>query len=374
MIARSMFVLIFFLIGFLNVTADLVQDRVFQEWKLKFQKNYKGLDEESKAYHTFLANQLLVDQINSANGNWKAELNQFADLTSNEFKSKVLMAHPIPAEKLVDLRAKKSLKTPSMNIPQAFDWRTDGNRTVVTSVKDQGTVGTCWAFSTVGNIEGQWALAGHELVDLSPEYLVDCDGTTDGSHGDCSVFGGWPYLAYQFVIKTKGIPSESSWPYCSGTGECYPCMQGSVSVCGPPPYYCDRTIEQKCPTENHQIAATITDYTTISTDENVIAEELVQRGPLSVLLDATQLQFYKSGVWDGYPPGMSPKLGCRDGAKASLDHAVLMVGYGVESSSNTDYWIVKNSWGTKWGESGYFRITRGQERCGINTGVTSSIV
>ncbi len=99
-------------------------------------------------------------------------------------------------------------------------------------------LGTCWAFSTIGNVEGQWALGPQkELVDLSPEYLVDCDGTHDEKHADCSVFGGWPYLAYEFLINSGGVPSEKSWPYCSGTGNCYPCMLGPVSLCGPPPYY-----------------------------------------------------------------------------------------------------------------------------------------
>ena len=74
----------------------------------------------------------------------------------------------------------------------------------MTSVKDQGSVGSCWAFSTVGNIEGQWSLhgaAGSQAIDLSPEFLVDCDGSHDDKHADCSVFGGWPYLVSAFAIR-----------------------------------------------------------------------------------------------------------------------------------------------------------------------------
>lgn len=123
-------------------------------------------------------------------------------------------------------------------------------------------------------------------------------------------------------------------------------------------------------------------YFQINSSEDQIAAQLISRGPLSVLLDASLLSFYHSGVWD-------PVL-C---SKTSLDHAVLLVGYGVESGlfGKKPYWIVKNSWGTKWGEKGYFRIAvcdgceclcvccdddvqRGKGKCGINTGVTSAVV
>lgn len=116
-----------------------------------------------------------------------------------------------------------------------------------------GSVGTCWAFSAIGNIEGAWYLNNNTLTNLSEEYLVDCDGSHDEKHADCGVFGGWPYLAYDFVIGVGGggVPTEASYPYCSGTGECYPCMQGPITLCGPPPYYCDPNIElEQCPPGN----------------------------------------------------------------------------------------------------------------------------
>lgn len=143
----------------------------------------------------------------------------------------------------------------------------------------------------------------------------------------------------------------------------------------------DESIEEQCPTAPR--TATISNYATISTDENVIQDTLVANGPLSVLLDATQLQFYDSGIWDGHIP--SVRLGCSKVTlnnkpmillmyflQEYLDHAVLLVGYGVEDS--TEYWTVKNSWGENWGEDGYFRITKGQGTCGINTAVTTAIV
>lgn len=341
----------------------------FDKWKVEHRKVYSHRNDEMKAFRTFLMNRDVVESINAnSHATWKAALNQFADLTSEEFAK--LMLLPTQSANSTDLMKRAIPKQLLKAAPESFDWRTDSSTPVVTAVRDQGSVGSCWAFSTVQNVEGQWALAGHDLVELSPEFLVDCDGTSDpdAHHADCSVFGGWPYLAYQYIIKAGGVPSEADWPYCSGTGDCFPCMAGPIDLCGPPPLYCDRTIDSKCKAE-FPVAAKISSWTALTTDESQLTSELYTRGPLSVLLDATQLQFYSSGVWDGHLPNSSPALGCH---ASSLNHAVLMVGYGTDGSS--PYWTVKNSWGAKWGENGYFRITRGQGKCGINTAVTTSLV
>lgn len=103
------------------------------------------------------------------------------------------------------------------SLPDSFDWRKLG---AVTAVKDQGSVGSCWTFSTTGNVEGVNFLATKNLVSLSEEQIVDCDSTIDpfNNHADCGVFGGWPYLAMQFVISSGGLEPESNYPYCVGTG------------------------------------------------------------------------------------------------------------------------------------------------------------
>jgi cathepsin F len=202
----------------------------FQTWVAAFGKQYASHVAENRAFRVWLQNKAVVDSINAANRTWTAKLGVFGDMTPEEFKMTVLL----PSRSYDMSEPRKSFSVKSSR-PEAFDWRSITG--VVTSVKNQGSVGSCWAFSTVGNIEGQWALHGGQSVDLSPEFLVDCDGSHDDKHADCSVFGGWPYLAYGFVLEAGGIPSEAAWPYCSGTGDCYPCMKGPVSLCGPPPYY-----------------------------------------------------------------------------------------------------------------------------------------
>ena len=116
-------------------------------------------------------------------------------------------------------------------------------------------------------------------------------------------------------------------------------------------------------------SAHISDWVSVPDDEDALADALVDIGPLSALLDATQLQFYKSGVWTGQIEGSPAAAGCKQGM---YDHAVLIVGYGSENGQ--DYWTVKNSWSEDWGEDGYFRIARGVSACGINGEVTSATV
>jgi len=240
-------------------------------------------------------------------------------------------------------------------LPPAFDWRQKG---AVTKVKDQGTVGTCWAFSTTGNLEGQWFLSSGKLIPLSEEQLVDCDNL------DCGVFGGWPYNAFTYTIQAGGIEAEKTLPYCCGTGECFPCMADkNQTFCGPPPPFCNRT----CIADPSKFVANIRGWKALPKDEAQLQLQLTQIGPLSVCLDASWLEYYEGGVWDPLSWMCDPE---------SLDHAVLIVGYGVEDTivGKYPYWVVKNSWGADWGESGYFRITRGYGSCGINTMVTTAEV
>ena len=194
--------------------------------------------------------------------------------------------------------------------------------------------------------------------------MVDCDDK------DCGMFGGWPYDAYQFIIEQMGIPSEESYPYCCGSKTtCYPCMAKGYNktMCGNhDDLYCNKTWDDShCPSQNWKSVSSIKDWMTISKNETEIAASLIQLGPLSVCMNAAELTYYRDGIYN--PNHCDP---------TALDHAVLIVGYGTDSTTtpSTDYWIVKNSWGDNWGIDGYFKIVRGVGKCGINTAVTTSCV
>lgn len=349
----------------------------FDEWKKVYKKKYATLEEEKVRLENWIENLKKVVLINEAwargESTWNADQGPFADLTVQEMKEKVLMNQANKRSSAKDQKTTTKTILPrssATTLPTSFDWRDNG---AVTSVKDQGSVGTCWAFSTVGNVEGQYAIKNKKLVDLSVEYLVDCDGSSEpeSGHADCSVFGGWPYLAYDFIIKSKGLPTWEQDPYCVGTGDCYPCMQGPVSLCGPPPFYCNETITASC--KSMTPFTTISSWATVEANEDAVADALVTYGPLSIIMDATQLSYYKGGIWSGHISGEPAALGCHNDFD-STNHAVLLVGYGVEGGGQP-YWVVKNSWGQKWGEEGYFRIAKSSASlCAIYSDVTTSLM
>jgi len=235
----------------------------------------------------------------------------------------------------------------------------------VTPAKDQGFVGTCWAFSTTGNIEGQWFLSGKPLPSLSEEQISDCDGY------DCAIMGGWPCRAYQYVVNVGGLMSEADYPYCAGTdqNQCFPCAPPGYnqSFCGPYPSYCNSTLYPCKANKNSKLAAKISGWKSFSQNETQLLSDLITNGPLSVLINSEglpPLEYHRDGVWNPYMCGAD-----------SLDHAVLLVGYGVDKGmfEDTPYWIVKNSWGQDWADDqGFFKMARGTGLCGVNTAVTSA--
>jgi len=208
------------------------------------------------------------------------------------------------------------------------DWRKQG---FVSGVKDQGQCGSCWAFSTVANIEGQFVRNGGKLTQFAEQQLVDCD-----DNGDQGCNGGLMENAFEFLVKSGGLMAQEDYPYTAS--------------------------DDTCKFDESKVQVTLSSFEKYgSTDEEEIATFLAQTGPLSVAINADPLQFYSSGIVDEDESSCDP-LG--------LNHGVTLVGYGTEGTSK--YWIVKNSWGANWGEEGYFRVARGKGTCGINTDISTS--
>ncbi|CAF0876850.1 unnamed protein product [Brachionus calyciflorus] len=335
----------------------------FKIWIKEHEKAYKSQEFDEK-FKTFVNNHKLVEMLNQYyQGKTEFKLNKFADMTPEEFSDKVLMK---PMKNVINKDPKK-LFAPiaNANIPTSFDWRDYG---AVTPVKDQGTVGTCWAHSAAQNLEGAYKLKGNPLTNISVEQIVDCDGTSKPStaQSDCGVFGGWPFLAFQYIQRQGGIAKESDYPYCAGTSKnCFPCPAPGYnkSLCGPAVPYCrlSDSCQAKLDPSKFIPNLKVIDWNQTSLNETDISAQLMTIGPLSVALNAQKLQFYHKGIFD--PISCDPK---------ELNHAVLMVGWGVENKK--PYWTIKNSWGVHWGEKGYFRILKDKGKCGINTQVVSAIL
>jgi cathepsin L len=291
----------------------------YDMFKLKYNKAYSTPAEEEKRFQIFSDNLKFVSEWDAEVRGFEVAINKFADLSSQEFVSlytglNITKTYDAVIEKIDVSRVQGDI----------VNWVEKG---AVTGVKNQGQCGSCWSFSTTGSVEGAHFLATGKLVSLSEQNLVDCS-TAEGNEG-CN--GGLMDDAFQYIIKNKGIDTEASYPY---------------RATGP----------NRCEFKPADVGATITGYKDVTSGSESDLQAAVEGRPVSVAIDASQnsFQLYSSGVY--YEPACS---------STSLDHGVLAVGYGTESS---DYWLVKNSWGTDWGMSGYIRMSRNrQNNCGIAT-------
>lgn len=297
-------------------------------------KMYSNLEEKNKRFRIFAANMKKVMLLqNNEQGTAIYGATEFADLTKNEFKKKYLGLD----QSLISKKTLPMAQIPDLSfIPDEFDWR---NSNVVTPVKNQGGCGSCWAFSAIANIEGQYALKSGKLLSLSEQELIDCDNLDNG----CG--GGLMTQAFEAVENLGGLETEIDYPYEGHT---------------------DR---KGCQLKKSELKVSISKAVNVSTDEVDIAKFLVKHGPLSVGVNANAMQFYMGGVSHPIHALCSPK---------SLDHGVAIVGYGVHRTKythkNLPYWLIKNSWGPKWGEKGYYLLYRGDGSCGVNQMVSSAII
>ena len=224
--------------------------------------------------------------------------------------------------------------------PPSFDWRNEGR---VSEVKDQGTCKSCYAFTTIGNLEGLYYAKTKVMTPLSEQMIVDCDNVDRGCHG------GLMIDTIEWIKSNGGIMAEKDYPYKGKKG---------LSCKKKPEKYVDLKV-----TGYKRLGSTDRIFDCV--DENQIKEFLYENGPLIAAVNGRFLQDYIKGILD-YPSDVC--------SSAYIDHAVLIVGYGTEGSTNMDYWTVKNSLGKDWGESGYFRIRRGAGTCGINCYIMTATI
>ncbi|PQM38234.1 senescence-specific cysteine protease SAG39-like [Prunus yedoensis var. nudiflora] len=286
----------------------------YEQWMVRYGCEYNDVNEKQsvlrysrRMWHTL--NPLI------------AIVNQFADQTNEEVK----------ASRNGFKGREYSTKTTSFKyenvtvVPATMDWRSKG---AVTPMKDQGQCGSCWAFAAVAAVEGITQLTTGKLISLSEQEVVDCD--TNGEDLGCA--GGWPDGAFEFINQNNGLSSEASYNY---TG-----------------------VEGRCNTQATH-AANITGYEDVPANNEEALLKAVANQPVSVCIDAGENDFlyYTSGVFAG-------------SCGLEMDHCVAAIGYGV-SDDGTKYWLLKNSWGTDWGEEGYMRMKRDvyakEGLCGVAT-------
>jgi cathepsin F len=337
----------------------------FTKFMEKNGKSYESQNVMESRYDIFKENyermQNLKPSIENENDN---NFSKFLDLTANEFQSSYLnlqtsfidliknkvykgsMLEEIDGQELKNepgfftssdpelTETNQQLKNKDdknlrllVTLPTNFDWRTYG---AVTPVKYQGTCGCCWAFATVGNLEGLYYIKYKKSVSLSEQQLLNCDNSQQGCNG------GAIQNAYTYLQGTNGLGAMNQTPYLFYKSTCR-AVTGIAKVRG------------------YKLAG--------STDETQIQQMLYSYGPLATTLNANLLQYYSSGIMDYSSTQCNPN---------NLNHGVLLVGWGVQGG--IPYWLIKNSWGANWGEKGYFRIRRGRGTCGINKYVLTGLI
>ncbi|GAB4838718.1 Probable cysteine protease rd21b [Ancistrocladus abbreviatus] len=298
--------------------------RIYETWLVKHAKNYNALGEKEKRFQIFKDNLKFIDEHNAENRSYKLGLNKFADLTNDEFRSMYLGAKRHVNRKLSKPKSDRYALRAGDQLPESVDWRAKG---AVVAVKDQGQCGSCWAFSTIGAVEGINKIVTGDLISLSEQELVECDKTYNAG---CN--GGLMDYAFEFIIRNGGIDTEEDYPYTARDGTCDQNRKNARAV-------------------------TIDGYEDVPANDEKSLQKAVANQPVSVAIEAggRAFQLYESGVFTGQ-------------CGTQLDHGVVAVGYGTDKG--VDYWIVRNSWGPDWGENGYIRMERNVNytntgKCGI---------
>ena len=271
----------------------------FMRFIAKHGRNFGDRKEYNARLAIFSENYNKIQAHNAAGHSYSVAINHLADLTPEEY-----------SQRLGYQANKKTFETEESNstfagLPTSLDWVAKG---AVTDVKDQGQCGSCWSFSASAAIEGAHFLAGNDLISLSEQQMVDCDTTCNGCNG------GLMDYAFAYVIKAGGQDLFSEYKYTAADGT--------------------------CTSSSYTPVAKISGYTDVPVNSSGAMKTALQNGPVSVAIDASSFgfQFYSSGVYSW-------------GCGTDLDHGVTLTGYNDDASK--PYWVVKNSWGSGWGQAGY---------------------
>lgn len=302
----------------------------FEEWVSRFNVKLETREKFGIVFDKWISNDKFIEETNSKNLTYSLGHNQFSGMDSDEFSKYVNRAYEMTK---TTSNINVFVGNDAYELPTSVNWVSAG---AVTDVKDQGQCGSCWSFSTTGALEGAYFLTYGKLQSFSEQQLVDCDTFRNGGK-DFGCNGGLMDNAFTWIASNDGLCSENDYTYVSGTTKKSGTCQNT----------CKNVPNSK-----------ISEYVDIVKSSDNDMMQAISKQPVSIAIEADQREFqlYKSGVFTGE-------------CGTTLDHGVLLVGYGSENSQ--DYYLVKNSWGKSWGDNGYISLGRGKEynngdgQCGL---------
>ena len=332
----------------------------YQKWVDEYKIDIRDNEHFGNMFEKWVENHKYIEEVNARNLTYSLHHNQFSGMDTDEFNQYLGYSNqagvlgrkfnPEKIKKTFDTtkclyncakhnKEVSTLKTVECvtecldshelsvkTLPDSVDWVTNG---AVTPVKNQGQCGSCWSFSTTGSLEGAFYLKTGTLDSFSEQQLVDCDNrqNKENKGTDMGCNGGLMDNAFSWIEKNNGLCTEDSYPYVSGTSTTAGSCQTSCEIVS---------------------GSEITSFTDVTPGSDEAMMTALSQQPVSIAIEADQkdFQLYKSGVFTG-------------SCGTNLDHGVLAVGYGT--SDGTDFYKVKNSWGTTWGDDGYILLGRGDD-------------
>lgn len=348
---NNMIRVIVFLLFAAMANCNVLEDR-FENWVGEFKMRFESDNHRENVFRNWVSNDEYITQVNARNLSYTLGHNHLSGMNDEEYRSYLgysnLNAYVNKHDGskfreakclygcVKDYDSERKLDTltcvkgclsedqvVSLDVPESINWVQKG---AVTPVKDQGQCGSCWSFSTTGALEGAYYIKNGKLVAFSEQELVDCDNLKNGGR-DHGCNGGLMDNAFSWIEKNGGLCTEEAYPYKSGTTRS--------------PGTCEKTCES---VEGSEVVS----FKDVSKNSDEAMMEALAQQPVSIAIQADQkdFQLYKSGVFGG-------------DCGTKLDHGVLAVGYGSEGDN--DYYLVKNSWSTSWGDKGYIKLGRGSQ-------------
>ena len=303
---------------FVGFSYEFSNENRFSLWLKEYLITVKNEDHRHRLFENWLSNDEYIEHVNHQNFTYTLGHNKFSGMSQSEYIDYFNLKNIF-----FDYQHGNKVDTEYVELVDSVNWVESG---AVTPVKDQGQCGSCWSFSTTGSLEGAYYIKYGKLLSFSEQQLVSCDNFKHGGH-DMGCNGGLMDSAFQWIEQNNGLCLESDYSYVSGT-------TGKSGSC-----------ETTCDVVKNSV---IHEYNDVAPSSDDAMMSALMQQPVSIAIQADQKEFqlYQSGVFTG-------------SCGVELDHGVLVVGYGSENGE--DYYLIKNSWSTSWGDNGYIKLGRGSQ-------------